>query len=169
MNILIRYADLKDAETLAFINSESFNKAFKGIIPDEVLEERFTCEKLTERLSQELSDNSTKNSIMYLDNKPVGMMTFGKSFSEDLDTSAIEIWRIYLLPEYWNRKLGEPFMEWGIKELRNMGYKKVALWVIEENLRARRFYEKQGFSHDGVKRIINPGKEITDYRYIIEL
>lgn len=31
-----------------------------------------------------------------------------------------------------------------------MGYRSAVVWVLEENRRARRFYEKYGFSSEGV-------------------
>ena len=34
-------------------------------------------------------------------------------------------------------------------EIKNRGYNKISHWVLEENDRARRFYEKSGFIVDG--------------------
>ncbi|WP_411955956.1 hypothetical protein [Clostridium estertheticum] len=34
----------------------------------------------------------------------------------------------------------------------------MTLWVLEDNARARKFYERMGFIHDGATRIINVGK-----------
>ena len=165
MNTYIRYAKKADADAIALINSQSFKTAFSGIIPDDFLEEKFSYERLRDRLSQEICEDIAVNSIMFLEDKPVGMMTFGNPVVEEDDTLTIEIMRIYLLPEHWGERLGKEFMEWGLKELHKMGYKKVNLWVIEENSRARGFYKKMGFKHEGVTRIINPGREITDLRY----
>lgn len=41
--------------------------------------------------------------------------------------------------------------------------------VLEENIRARRFYEKIGFYHDGTVKEINIGKELKEYRYVKEI
>jgi RimJ/RimL family protein N-acetyltransferase len=38
-----------------------------------------------------------------------------------------------------------------------------------ENARARKFYEKVEFNHEGEIRIINPGRQMTEYRYIKHL
>ena len=106
---------------------------------------------------------------MYKDHIPVGMLTLAKDDNKERDNSEIDIWRIYLLPEYWGQNLGIELMQWAIKELKEKGYKTVALWVVEENIRARKFYEKVGFVHVGEMRTINPGREITEYRYIKHL
>lgn len=41
------------------------------------------------------------------------------------------------------------------------------LWVLEENLRARKFYEKAGFEYEGSKEVINLGKEFFQLKYIL--
>ena len=56
-------------------------------------------------------------------------------------------------------------MNWGLNELKNRNYKRVILWVFEENLNARKFYEKMGFKHDGTKKEITIGKKLMELRY----
>lgn len=169
MGIYIRYAQKDDAGTIALINSKSFQQAFQGIIPDDFLKEKFSYEKLKERLNNELNEGTATSCIMYKDDIPVGMLTFAKDDHKERDSSEIDIWRIYLLPEYWGQNLGIELIHWSTAALNGKGYKKVALWVVEENVRARKFYEKVGFIHEGEIRIINPGREITEYRYIKNL
>lgn len=169
MGSYIRYANKEDADTIALINSKSFQQAFKGIIPDDFLDGRFSYESLRERLNKELDEGTTSNCIMYKDDIPVGMLTFMKDSYKERDESEIDLGRIYLLPEYWGKNIGIEFIDWLCKELKNKGFVKVALWVVEENLRARKFYEKVGFAHDGEIRIINPGREIKEYRYTKQL
>ena len=36
-------------------------------------------------------------------------------------------------------------MEFLLEKIKSAGYRQVILWVFEENVRARRFYEKHGF------------------------
>ena len=169
MGMYIRYVNKEDSDTIAMIYSKSFQQAFKGIIPDDFLKEKFAYERLKDRLYKELSEGNAISCIMYKDDIPVGMLTFAKDDDKERDNSEIDIWRIYLLPEYWGQNLGTEFMDWAIEELKTNGYKKVALWVVKENVRARKFYEKVGFSHEGEIRIIMPGREINEYRYVKHL
>jgi GNAT superfamily N-acetyltransferase len=169
VGIYIRYANNEDANIIALINSKSALQGYKGIIPDDILKEKFSYERLRERLLKELTEGTTINCIVYKDDTAVGMQTFARDDDKERDISEIDIWRIYLLPEYWGQNIGREFIDWGTKELKLRGYKKAALWVVEENARARRFYEKSGFTHDGEIRIINVGREIKEYRYIKEL
>ena len=47
-----------------------------------------------------------------------------------------------------------------------MGYRNIFLWVLEKNLRARKFYEKEGFSmsDDYLDDNIG-GKDVREIRY----
>lgn len=45
-------------------------------------------------------------------------------------------------------------LNWGIRELKDLGYRTAVLWVQKENKNAIRFYEQQDFVHDGTERII---------------
>lgn len=169
MEVFIRNASIDDAEILGLIYSQSYQAAFKGIIPDNILENVFSPERRTDGLMKELSKGTPVNAILFYEDIPVGLLTYGKPKDEDLDDSLIEIWRIYLLPIYWGQNVGSDLLDWGIKEIQDKGYKKIILWVLEENSRARKFYEKMGFIRDGVTRVINVGKELTDLRYIRNL
>lgn len=169
MTTFIRYANTEDADALGFIYSKSYQTAFEGIIPDNILKDAFSNEKRRDGLSKELSQGLWVNIIMFEEDNPIGMMTYGKSRDVDIADTHIELLRIYLLPSCWGQKLGEKLINWTLNELSEKGYKKISLWVIEENVRARKLYERMGFMHDGISRIIDVGKEIRDLRYTKEL
>lgn len=166
MSNYIRYAKVEDASSLSRVYSNSFNKAFEGIIPESILQEKFTFERIQERMIKELKEDVVKNIIMFKDEEPIGMLSYTKAEDEDLGDSCADIWRIYLEPECWNQKLGVELMNWVLKELKEKGYEKAILWVIEDNKRARKFYDNLGFKYDGTNRIIKQGKEIKDLRYM---
>lgn len=41
--------------------------------------------------------------------------------------SVVEIWGIYLLPEYWNMGIGTELFHWGVNESKGRGYKEITL------------------------------------------
>jgi ribosomal protein S18 acetylase RimI-like enzyme len=61
-----------------------------------------------------------------------------------------EILAIHSLPESWGTGLGGAMLT---KALEQIGDRPVYLWTFRENIRARRFYEKQGFHWDGAERV----------------
>jgi ribosomal protein S18 acetylase RimI-like enzyme len=169
MGVNIRYANKDDAQAFGLIYSQSYQAAFRGIIPDKILNDVFSPEKRSEGLLRELSTGSHISAILFKDDIAAGILTYGSSKDIDLNNSYIEILRIYIQPSYWGQNLGAELMAWGLDKLQQQGCAKVTLWVIEENMRARKFYEKLGFVQDGVTRTINVGKDIKDLRYIKSL
>lgn len=169
MGSYIRYANKEDVDALASIYSKTFQQAFRGIIPDDFLKQKFSYERLKDSLYKRLNEGMATCCIVFKDDIPVGMQTFMKESSNDQENSEIELGTFCVLPEYWRQKIGEEFINWSLNEYKGKGYTKVNLWVVEENTRARRFYEKLGFSHHEEIRIINPGREIKEYRYIKQL
>lgn len=63
---------------------------------------------------------------------------------------AAEIIAIHSLPESWGTGLGRELLTAALNQI---GDRPVHLWAFAENARARRFYEKQGFSWDGSQRV----------------
>lgn len=164
----IRYATINDARILAQIHSTSWKVAYKGIVPNSVLD-NITVEKREKHFEQALKEEREKNAIIFKGNKPAGLICIGKCRDSDQDDSCGEIWGIYLHPDYWNMGIGLVLLKWGLDELTKKGYKKATLWVLEDNLSARKFYEKAGFKHDGLIKEIKVGKVLNEYRYEIAL
>ena len=74
---------------------------------------------------------------------------------------------LYLLPEYMGKGYGKRLLETAVTELRKQGYANIFLWVLEENNRARNFYERFGFSPTGdLLETEIGGKALWEVRYI---
>ena len=77
-----------------------------------------------------------------------------------------EIVSLYLLPSYMGRGCGRPLLEAAVSALAAQGYRDAFLWVLEENRRARAFYERMGFQHSGVRRAdVIGGKTVREAAY----
>jgi ribosomal protein S18 acetylase RimI-like enzyme len=85
---------------------------------------------------------------------------------DDLQNNGGEISAIYLLQNYRGVGLGKQFLKWGMERLKDFGFTTVVIWVLKENQKAIRFYEMQGFVHDGTERFIERGKELIQLRYL---
>ena len=71
----------------------------------------------------------------------IGTASFCKSRWEKYSEYG-EIVSIYFLPDYIGKGYGRLLLNKCIKELKQCGFSKVLLWVLEDNHRARKFYEK---------------------------
>lgn len=165
MDHYIRYADKNDFKELGYIHSESFKTAYKTIIPDSILN-NISAQKREKYFHKVLSENLEEDVLIFNGNNPVGFMTLGKCRDGDLDASWGEIWGIYLLSSYWNQGIGTELINFGEKELKKSSFEKISLWVLEENINARKSYEKLGFKRDGAVKKLNIGKELNEYRYM---
>jgi RimJ/RimL family protein N-acetyltransferase len=166
MSRLIRYANLEDSDVLGKIHSESSQAAFKGIILDNILNDVFSIERRTKRFISELSEGSPRTAVIFDENEPAGLISFGKCRYGNNDKSWLEIWRLYLTPIFWGSGVAKELIEWGINEILKENFTNIELWVLEENIRARNFYEKVGFKNDNTFQITNMGKELRELRYI---
>jgi len=54
-----------------------------------------------------------------------------------------------------------------VEPLRELGYSDIYVWVFEDNIRARSFYERYGFIFDGTKAEVNYGKPLVGVRYLL--
>lgn len=168
MSITIRNAILEDCRGLGVVHTESWKVAYKGIVPCSFLE-KMTIDNSEKRFVRAVTQGLEKNIVAIKDNQIVGFMCLGKCRDSDVDHTYGEIWGIYLLPSLWRKGIGTELLLYGVKSLRNDGYKKVTLWVLEDNTNARRFYEKYDFKFDGTKKELNFEKVLYEIRYVRDL
>lgn len=147
-----------------------WQSAYKGIIPDDYLENMSTeVETRTERLKKNLNEMpECQYYYAAVENKMIGRLIMGKSRDAD-KPDAGEIYAIYLLEEYWSKGYGRQMMDYAIDTLRQMGYSEIILWILKENERAKRFYEKFNFVFDGSSKEIEIGKALLEIRYVLNL
>ena len=167
MEIIIRKAIIEDAYERAVCHVSSWRSAYKGIVPDEVLD-NLSVEELSEKFKSRLENKDILFYFAIYDSKIIGHFNFCKSRDED-KPNAGEIWGFYLTEKFWGKGCGRQMMDYTIDVLKNMGYNEVILWVLEENNRARRFYEKCGYVFDGTKKEIIIGKTLIEIRYTLKL
>jgi hypothetical protein len=82
-----------------------------------------------------------------LDGKTIGYLkvNVGESQTEIKDKNTLEIERIYVLKEFHGKKVGQILYDKAIELAKDKNIENVWLGVWEENPRAIRFYEKNGF------------------------
>ena len=155
---------IKSAETdeelcgRGYVHCTSWQEAYRGIVNDRYLD-TMTVEATTARARQ-----FPENTLVAKDKeKVVGFAVYGPSRDEDLNDAG-EVVAIYVLSEYYGRKVGYRLMNEAVSRL--SGYKTVFVWVFEKNKRAIDFYHKYGFEFDGCKKEWNLCTPVTIVRMI---
>ncbi|MDX8000175.1 GNAT family N-acetyltransferase [Xenorhabdus sp. Reich] len=144
MRYKIREAHLSDAREIALLHVKSWQAAYKNILPSKKLDTLSLSEKITswkKRLNYS-EINLPKTLIVEYDGEIIGFCSFGA----DPDESNIgSILAIYFYPKYWGMGYSEKLIYTALKNLQLSGFKLIILWVVEDNVRALRFYKKIGF------------------------
>jgi len=148
MNITIRKAQDKDVIDLQNIGkitfSETFSKDNSAQNINEYLETAFSTDKIT----SELADKNAEFYFAEFENEIIGYLkvNHGESQTEIKNENALEIERIYVLKDFHGKKVGQLLYEKAIELANEKNVDFVWLGVWEQNLRAIRFYEKNGFT-----------------------
>lgn len=139
----IRIAGLHDAEAIARVHICSWQKMYKEFIPEEIL----TNLSLIERTQQWIEWIKEEATVLILEvpQQVIGFASIGAFRDANKEHTFGEISAIYLHPDYWRKGLGTQLCRAALAELIKLGYKKVGLWVLEDNTQARKFYEALGF------------------------
>jgi ribosomal protein S18 acetylase RimI-like enzyme len=80
-----------------------------------------------------------------------------------------ELYTLYVSPAHWSTGAGRALTDAALDGLRAAGYRRVVLWTLTENARARRFYDKAGFAPDGATNILAGLGNVEELRYVRDL
>ena len=140
----VTYAAPEHCHDLGRIMAESFRSAFRDLVSRETLER---C-AVAENCAGLIGSIRTEMGVLagWVDGRPMGLLVFAQR-----PDGRTEIKAIHSLPESWGTGLGAAMLEFALSE--SGTGKGVGLWAFEKNARARRFYEKQGFSFTGETRV----------------
>ena len=156
---MIRPATPEDAEAVALVHIETWRVAYADVLPREGLE-GVSAERVQRRA--ELHRRSPPI-VAEVDGVIVGFVSVGPAHDADAEG---ELYAIYVLPTHWGTGVGRSLIQAGEDRLRRLGHRDAILWVLEDNPRARRFYELTGWTRDGMRRPIEIfGVSVPEIRY----
>ncbi len=76
-----------------------------------------------------------------------------------------EVYALYVTPGWWSTGTGRSLMAAALAALSEAGFDRAVLWVLAGNARARRFYERAGFSADGAVNVLTGLGGVLEVRY----
>jgi ribosomal protein S18 acetylase RimI-like enzyme len=165
MNIKVIRANSSHAETIASIGKLSFRDAFGNLFNDKValfeyLEYTYSIDKVTKSINKE-------NNIFFIalvDTVPVGFAKVKKySLNEQIESIAqMELQKIYVLSYYHGSGAGAALMQAVLDLAHQVQPDYVWLDTHVTNVRAIRFYEKNGFIRSG-KNYFTIGNQTFEY------
>jgi GNAT superfamily N-acetyltransferase len=75
---------------------------------------------------------------------------------------------LYVLPERWGTRVAAMLHDRALELVRELGSARCHLWVLEENVRARKFYERRGWRENGRTRIVSYPPNPLDVGYTLD-
>ena len=152
------------AAQTSYIYAMSWKTGYKGIIPQSYLDQ-ISLERWANRLGNEHEDFQADYIV-----SDHGKFVATSSISKARDTQYRgwgEIISIYVLPEEFRKGYGRALFSYVTNQLKENGFSQIYLWVLEENQRARAFYEAMGFHANGDRITQNiGGKDLIEVRYV---
>jgi ribosomal protein S18 acetylase RimI-like enzyme len=161
--VQVRRARPEDAAAIAEVHARTWRAAYEHVFGAELLAARTPDVALWEGvLARGRSDVHVAD-----DEGVVGFVSTGESRDAD---AAAELYAIYVLPNGWGTGAGTALMRAGLDAMRARFSGEAVLWVLEDNPRARRFYEREGWTVDGARKEEEwLGVPISEVRYRITL
>ena len=143
----IRKVSIQDIENLKEIAKRTFVETYSSVNSEENMTEYLENKFSIEELKTELNDKNSEFYFSEFDEKIIGYLKIntGQSQTEIKDKNALEIERIYVQKEFYGKRVGQNLYEKAIKLAKEKNAEYVWLSVWEQNPRAIRFYEKNGF------------------------
>ena len=188
--MVIRAGSAADAAQIAVVQREGWFAAYEGIIPAEIIN-RVTTPDNGARVRQTFRTRPWQRMLVAVaadeespvqEGEPttsgiVGYASFGPETdvlsapwphpltTHGEDGSVAELYALYVRPAWWSTGTGHALMERVLARTSGLGYRSITLWVLRDNLRARRFYERAGFAPDGATNVLHRLGEVTELRY----
>lgn len=149
MPIQLRRAVPEDAAALAAVEVHCWRATYRGLMPDAFLDELSEAEKADAWRQNLLKHGPSGRKRVWVAPGDAGISGFVRVGPVMDDGEVGLIYLLYVVPEQWSRGVGTALMQAGMQDLRDLGMHEATLWVLRDNLRARRFYEHLGWMPDG--------------------
>ncbi len=165
----VRSADSGDAPRIAEIHVRSWQAAYRGILPDSLLDGLSAPER-EQGWNALLSDGGDLWLTLVAEGSGGALVGFCSVATPSRDEGAgeatAEIGALYVDPDRWQEGAGEAMLSAALGQLGEQGWRDVILWVLPENRAALAFYDRFGFVvEEGIeKREERSGRPVIKLR-----
>lgn len=172
----VREADQSDVFEMARVRVDTWRSAYKGLIPDDVLE-NLSYQRIAENWKKTLWESRMPGIAVFVaENEQkaiVGIAVCGPEQTDDPIYQG-EVYVLYVLPQYQNQGIGRGLVARCVQHLiQQLKVETMLIWVIAENP-YRKFYESLGgkkvrekFQEIGGKAILEAGYGWDEIRTLV--
>ncbi|WP_369195156.1 GNAT family N-acetyltransferase [Streptomyces djakartensis] len=160
---------LADCEGVAEIRTRGWQHAYRGMMPQSYLD-GLSVEEDAERRRAHLSQAGGRVVDLVAEDaggELVGWACHGPYRDGDVLTGDAELYAVYVHPGRLGRGAGRALLSESVARCAAAGHGRMFLWVLRDNDRARRFYERAGFRADGAAESFEvDGIAVPEVRYV---
>jgi GNAT superfamily N-acetyltransferase len=162
-----------EIDEVARVHVRSWQSGYAGIVPADVLDSLDPADFAARRRDRGAPPGGG-SLVAAGDGRIVGLASYGPYRPEQdrLEPEVGELYAIYVDPGHWGAGIGRRLYAAATAALAAYGFPEMRLWVLTENHRARRFYERMGMRPDGVHDVWTPRGstvELPEVRYATAL
>ena len=152
----IRRARRDEGPTLALVCELASLAALGHIFPPEAYP--YPRDAVHERWIAAVRDRKARTLIAVSGEESLGAACVTKGWLQGL----------YVVPGRWGTGLAHALHDRALEEVRALGSRSCRLWVLEDNARARRFYERRGWRENGESRVVEFPPNPLDIGYSLD-
>lgn len=151
------------------LHVRAWQAAYRSIMPDSYLDGLRAEDRASMWRRQIDAAGGSGLLVVVTDDEVVGFAAFGRC-RDDASREEGQLYAINLDPAHWGKGLGRCLLRAATDELARQRFKRLVLWVVPGNTRARALYESEGWTADGVSRDEEVlGVVVTEDRYRLQL
>ena len=166
MEYVIRKMKKSDCKDVTHVITIAWNETYRGIVPDEILDNLYLNEKeRTNNSINRFNENDNHQFILEVDNKVVGYMNVGMTDDTEYSNCG-EIHAIYIINGYKGYGYGKEMFKAGINELKSMNCDKMLIGCLVGNP-TNEFYKHIGGKY--IKQRIFEKLQLPENVYYYEI
>jgi GNAT superfamily N-acetyltransferase len=164
--MVIRTAGLADADTIAQLHTRSWQSAYRGILSDDFLQGPLP-ENRRVLWRTRLSDADRSDQCVLLDEQDGALRGFACAFLGADPEWGCLLDNLHVVPDLKGKGVGKQLMgAVALRVLSSNPQGRLHLWAFEQNLGARRFYERLGgVVNERIAEVAPDGSEMNVVRY----
>src|SRR3954464_9813609 len=126
--MVLRDATLNDVDRLAAMHIAAWQSAYRGLVPDDVLD-NLSLQERREMWRGAIPSPTNSTTLAVDGDEILGFISSGPARDDDVDaTTVAEILACYVHPSHWRRGIGETLWNHARDRLRG-SYDQVTLWT----------------------------------------
>ncbi len=163
--MLIRPAEPDDAMAVARVHVRSWQAAYRTILSGDTLD-RLRPEDRAQKYDFATLDPQKPRTIVAAEDGLIHGFATTMPSSNPAMADHGELCALYVDPEQWGHGIGFALLSSARAGLSGLGIQNAILWVLVGNVRAERFYQRDGWVSDGVRRTDTVwGVTVDEVRY----